>query len=315
MKTLPVDKVRKISYATFSIVDVDCEGDTRVVEYDNPSFFLIRKGHITPPDSRDIIIKGKKGKDKQITLSTFVAHKEDRLVFFSDGINQSGIGSRTFPFGWGVKSVGEFILSLINEKPTISATNLARRIVNQAERNDIGKLKDDASCAIIYFREPRKLLICSGPPYDETKDRLLAEHVRGFNGRTVISGGTTAQILSRELNRPIEVEMNSLNSNLPPVSKMSGIDLVTEGVLTIAAVAERLESTEIIRNPEKDAATEIIKMLLNSDEIHFLVGTRVNNAHQDPSLPVELEIRRNVIKKIVGLLEEKYLKEVHIQYI
>jgi len=315
MKTLPVDKVRKISYATFSIVDVDCEGDTRVVEYDNPSFFLIRKGHITPPDSRDIIIKGKKGKDKQITLSTFVAQKEDRLVFFSDGINQSGIGSRAFPFGWGVKSVGEFILSLIKEKPTISATNLARRIVNQAERNDIGKLRDDASCAIIYFREPRKLLICSGPPYDETKDRLLAEHVRGFNGRTIISGGTTAQILSRELNRPIDVEMNSMNSNLPPISKMNGIDLVTEGVLTIAAVAERLESTEIIRNTEKDAATEIVKMLLNSDEIHFLVGTRVNNAHQDPSLPVELEIRRNVIKKIVGLLEEKYLKEVHIQYI
>jgi hypothetical protein len=315
MKTLPVDKIRKISYATFSIIDIDCEGDTRVVEYDNPPFFLIRNGHIIQPDCRDIVIKGKKGKDKHITSSTFVAQKEDRLVFFSDGINQSGIGSRVFPFGWGIKAVGDFILARIQENPTISASHLVRRILNQAERNDIGKLKDDASCAIFYFREPRKLLICSGPPYDETKDRLLAEHVRGFKGRTVISGGTTAQILSRELNRPIEVDMNGLNNNLPPASKMNGIDLVTEGVLTIAEVAKRLEATEEIRNPEKDAANEIIKMLLNSDEIHFLIGTRVNNAHQDPSLPVELEIRRNVIKKIVRLLEEKYLKEVHLQFI
>jgi hypothetical protein len=315
MKTLPVDKVRKISYATFSILDIDCESETRVVEYDNPSFFLIRNGKVIQPDSREVIIKGKKGKDKQITSSTFTAKKEDRLVFFSDGINQSGIGSRTYPFGWGIKGVSDFILKLIKENPIISATNLARRVVNQAERNDIGKLKDDASCAIVYFREPRKLLICSGPPYDETKARLLAEHVRGFGGRIVISGGTTAQILSRELNRPIEVDMNSMNSNLPPSSKMEGIDLVTEGVLTISAVAERLETSEEVRNPEKDTASEIVKMLLNSDEIHFLIGTRVNNAHQDPSLPVELEIRRNVIKKIVRLLEEKYLKEVSLQFI
>ncbi len=315
MKTLPVDKIRKISYATFSIIDMDCEGETRVVEYDNPSFFLIRNGRIEQPESHEIIIKGKNGKDKQVTSTTFNAQKEDRLIFFTDGINQSGIGSRLFPFGWSTKSVGEYIVSLVREKPHISATHLAKRIVNQAEKNDIGNLRDDASCAVIYFREPRKLLICSGPPYDEEKDKLLAEHVRGFPGKKIIAGGTTAQILSRELDIPIYVDMNNLTGNLPPESTMKGIDLVTEGVLTIGAVAERLENADEIRRPEKDPATDIINMLLNSDEIHFLIGTRVNNAHQDPSLPVELEIRRNVVKKIVKLLEEKYLKEVHLQFI
>jgi hypothetical protein len=315
MKTLPVDKVRKISYATFSIVDVDCEGETRVVEYDNPAFFLIRNGRISKPDSHEIIIKGKKGKDKQVTATTFNAQKEDRLVFFTDGINQSGIGSRAFPFGWGVKSVGEYIVSLVKEKPFISASHLAKRIVIQAEKNDIGSLRDDASCTVIYFREPRKLLISSGPPYDESKDKLLAEHVRGFQGKKVISGGTTAQILSRELDIPIDVDMSNLTSNLPPKSTMKGIDLVTEGVLTIAAVAERLETADEIRRPTNDPASDIIKLLLNSDEIHFLIGTRVNNAHQDPTLPVELEIRRNVVKKIARILEEKYLKEVHLQFI
>jgi hypothetical protein len=315
MKTLPVDKVRKISYATFSIVDVDCEGETRVVEYDNPSFFLIRNGRIAKPESHDIIIKGKKGKDKQVTATTFNAQKEDRLVFFTDGINQSGIGSRAFPFGWGAKAVGDYIVSLLKEKPFMSATHLAKRIVIQAEKNDIGSLRDDASCTVFYFREPRKLLICSGPPFDESKDKLLAEHVRGFQGKKVISGGTTAQILSRELDIPIDVDMSNLTSNLPPKSTMKGIDLVTEGVLTIAAVAERLETADEIRRPENDPASDIIKLLLNSDEIHFLIGTRVNNAHQDPTLPVELEIRRNVVKKIVRILEEKYLKEVHLQFI
>jgi hypothetical protein len=54
---------------------------------------------------------------------------------------------------------------------------------------------------------------------------------------------------------------------------------------------------------------------MNADVIHFLVGTCVNIAHQDPNLPVELEIRRNVIKKIIRILEEKFLKQVKVQYL
>ena len=59
----------------------------------------------------------------------------------------------------------------------------------------------------------------------------------------------------------------------------------------------------------------VVEMLLQSDIIEFVVGTRINEAHQNPNLPIELDIRRNVVKKIAALLEHQYLKEVHVDYV
>jgi len=67
--------------------------------------------------------------------------------------------------------------------------------------------------------------------------------------------------------------------------------------------------------PPDNPAGNIVKRIRESDMIDLMVGTRINEAHQDPSLPVELEIRRNVIKKIAFLLEDKYLKKVRLQFI
>ena len=63
-----------------------------------------------------------------------------------------------------------------------------------------------------------------------------------------------------------------------------------------------------------NAATRLVELLLNSDIIHFLVGTRINEAHQDPNVPVELDLRRNIIRKIASLLETRYLKESRLQF-
>ena len=96
---------------------------------------------------------------------------------------------------------------------------------------------------------------------------------------------------------------------------MEGADLVTEGILTLSKV-ERLLSRE---NPDKNnlegAAEQLAHYLRESDKITFIVGTCINVAHQDPNLPVELEIRRNVVKKIKYLLETKFLKDVEINYL
>ena len=45
-----------------------------------------------------------------------------------------------------------------------------------------------------------------------------------------------------------------------------------------------------------------------------MVGARLNQAHYDPNLPVEIEIRKNVVKKIANLLENKFMKKIIIQY-
>lgn len=304
--TLPIDPDRKISYATFSIVDIEYDNETSIVEYGNPPFIVFRG---TSP-LKDII---KKDFKSDIKKCNFCAQREDRIILFSDGVSQSGIGRMEMPFGWEIEDIENYIADIIEKNPRISAEDLAKKIVNKAHTNDSLSAQDDISCIVIYFRKPRNLLICSGPPYKKEKDKLIADTIRFFDGNKIICGGTTAQIISRELGLEIETDLYAGDSQLPPLSFMKGIDLVTEGILTIGKVAECLESGEILS--DKNPAGKIIKFILANDHIKFLIGTKINDAHQDPTLPVELEIRRNVIKKIAYILKEKYLKEVEIQFI
>jgi hypothetical protein len=178
------------------------------------------------------------------------------------------------------------------------------------------KPKDDISCGVIYFREPRDLLVLTGPPVHPESDREIADMFASFKGKKIISGGTTASIISRELDKPIDVNMKSYDAKVPPWSDMEGADMVTEGIITMGVVSEMLARSGAVESAAegRNAASRMVNMLLDSDRITFIVGTKINEAHQDPTMPVELEIRRNVVKRIASLLEEKYLKEVYIQY-
>lgn len=310
--TLPRDLVRKISYSTFCIFDIDCFGNTKVIEYESPAVYLFRQGKAISIQKEKIPVERDDLENTFLWVSEFKLEKEDRLICFSDGISQSGMGSPHMPFGWD-QGVETYIAELLRQHPGISASETAQRIVLRAERNDNYHLLDDTSCCVVYRRIPRNLLICTGPPYDDKKDRYLAEKVRDFDGKKILCGGTTATIVSRELKLPLNISMEITDKELPPLSYMEGIDLITEGILTLSKV-ERLLAQGI---PEKSKgpANELVKLLQNSDKITFIVGTRINVAHQDPNLPVELEIRRNVVKKIKYLLETKFLKDVEISYL
>lgn len=318
MKTLPVDSVRNISYSTFTIVDVDTNGEAKIVEFDNPPLLLVRDGKIHQFPTSDTIIR-KEGltnglDERRIKLSDVTLQKEDRLVFYSDGVSQSGIGNMDMPFGWE-DNIYQFIENIIEKHPYISARELSKRIVKQAELNDILKPKDDTSCVVMYVREPRRLLICTGPPFSETKDKYLAEIVSSYRGKKIVCGGTTSQILSRELNREITVDIDDVVAGLPPKSTMEGIDLMTEGIITLGALGEILKAGMPKDLNGKGPAWDMFRMILDADIIDFVVGTKINVAHQDPTLPVELEIRRNVVKNIATLLEEKFMKDVRMQFI
>lgn len=310
--TLPRDMVRKISYSTFCIFDIDCFGNAKVIEYESPAVYLFRHGQITPVHKEQIPVERADLENTFLWVSEFKLEKEDRLICFTDGVSQSGMCTQGMPFGWDT-GVEDFIGKLLVQQPDISAKEMARKIVLRAERNDNYRLLDDTSCCVVYRRTPRNLLICTGPPYDEKKDRYLAEKVRDFNGKRVLCGGTTATIVSRELQLPLNVSLDITDKELPPLSYMEGIDLVTEGILTLSKV-ERLLS-QGASEKSQGPAQDLVTLLQNSDKITFIVGTRINTAHQDPNLPVELEIRRNVVKKIKYLLETKYLKNVEISYL
>jgi serine/threonine protein phosphatase PrpC len=315
MNTLPVCSERKIAYSTFTIVDIESSGKTNILEYDNPAAITLRGSREFDPTWKRVVLDKGKHTGKVLRTCTFIPEKEDRIIFCSDGVSQSGMGSEALPFGWERDNILSYAAQLVSGEASISATILAAKIVTMAHKNDAYKAKDDISCAVIYFRDPRKLLICTGPPYEKDKDRELAAKVKGYEGKVILCGGTTADIIARELNRKIVDELLFEDPELPPESFLEGIDLVTEGILTLQKVNEILKTYNNSVHLGKGPADKIVKLLMESDEIHFVIGTRINIAHQDPNLPVELEIRRTVVKRIARLLEEKWLKKISFEYI
>ena len=319
MNTLPVCKERGISYATFTLVDIEPSAAVRIMEYDNPPYILVRQNTVVEPikEMTELVRKNKKTAPRRESIlqySRYDARPGDRLIFFSDGVTQSGMGSMVFPFGWGFENVQTFVLECIEENPSISARELARKVVQQASSFDGFSPKDDITCGVIYFRNPRDMLVVTGPPVLKENDKVVAQLFDSFDGRKIVCGGTTANILSRELSRKINVILKDIDPIVPPISEMEGADMVTEGIITMGKVSEILENGGNTDKMKRNAATRMVEMFLDSDRIHFAVGTKINEAHQDPNMPVELEIRRNIVKKIASLLQDKYLKEVHIQY-
>jgi hypothetical protein len=315
MNTLPVCSVRQMSYSTFTIIDIEHNGTTRILEYDNPDCQIFRENELFEPGWQCVILQSETNAGKELRYCTFTPQREDRIVIWSDGISQSGMGSEDNPFGWGIDSAKEFISKVLKSEPNISARKLSTKIVNMAYVNDNYHPKDDISTATIYFREPRKLLICTGPPYDKENDIKLAKKLNEFVGKKIICGATTGDIISRELGIEIEDSFEFTDPDLPPISYMKGIDLVTEGILTLSKVTEMLSKFNETSMPGKGPADLIIKLILESDEINFIVGTGINIAHQDPNLPIELEIRRTVVKRLAHILHDKFLKEVKLTFL
>ncbi|MGD9638707.1 MAG: SpoIIE family protein phosphatase [Alphaproteobacteria bacterium] len=312
MEALPICQVRKISYATFTIIDCTAGGNTRVFEMDNPPMLFIRDGKSIPLPFEEL--SSPKWEKRKIRVYEFETKPEDRIIVFSDGISQAGLGNRAYPLGWRNEGCEKFVLNIINNDKNISARSLARMIIDEAKTKEIGEVAgDDMSCTVVYFRKPRKLLLLSGPPFDENKDSEIAETFNNYEGKKAICGGTSANIIERELELKSRIDTSTIDKEIPAASIMERVDLVTEGILTLTKVAQILEDE--IWPKKKNAAVKLADLLLDSDIIEFMVGTRINNAHQDPNLPVDLEIRRNIIKRINKVLTEKYLKETTIKFI
>ena len=316
MKALPVCSERKLSYATYTIIDISItNGTVSILEYDNPQTLIMRGHRIYEPEWTQVKCEGDDRNKRIIILKkcSFTPQIEDRIILCSDGITQSGLKGGTQ--GWGRNNVIKFVREIIELSPTISATDLAERVVKRASVIDLHTPKDDLTCGVVYFRQARKTLLCTGPPFSMEKDKEFATILHNFNGKKIISGAVTTNIIARELGRSVTDE-GITDPTLPPNSKMDGIDLVTEGVLTLSKVTYLLNNFNLNTKIQfgKGPADQICKLLLDSDEIYILVGTKINEDHHDPNLPVEIEIRKNLIRRLIQVLSEKFMKVVTIEY-
>lgn len=164
------------------------------------------------------------------------------------------------------------------------------------------------------------LLLCSGAPLDPADDKNLGQIVRSWKGKKIVAGGTTAKIIARELNRTITVVPNARGVTLPPTSKIAGINIVCEGVITLGCVRSMLENMasgddhQLFIGLESSVDARIVHELLAHRHIRIIVGTRLNIAHFDPSLPINLERRVDILDRIAKILINDFRKSVDIEY-
>lgn len=311
MNSLPVCKIRKISYSTFSVIDVNDEGLAKIIEEGNPEFLWIRNNEIMTPSFESI--PSKTFKNRCMKSYKIQLELGDRLIFCSDGVTQCGLGNSRLKLGLRREGLINLVLARLAEEPDISSSDLSAYIVRQAKNIETDRLpKDDISACVLYCREPRTSLVFTGPPFLQKKDPEYAQMFKDFNGKKAICGGTTANLISRELNIPITMDKAISVGKLPSCSYMEGVDLVTEGILTLTQALEYLDLGET--TGIDNAAGKLVEFLLDSDCINFMVGAKLNQAHYNPALPIEIEIRKNIIKKMAVVLQDKYFKKVNVQY-
>jgi hypothetical protein len=306
-ETLPICRVRKIAYSTFSMAQLFTEGRAKLVAYDSPPPFVIRRSRVQPLPYEECEIGG-----KMIHDYTFPLRPGDWLVLVSDGVLNAGIGG-AYPLGWGWDEVGKYLEGHVHE--SLSATELAGKLGRVVEELYEGPPGDDVSIAVVKTRWKRVVVMLTGPPVEKEQDEHVVQELMSSAGRRVVCGGTTANIVARQLGQGIHVDLETGTDAVPAAGSIDGIDLVTEGTLTVTKALEILRAD--VPNDELklkvDGASRLVVLLREADEVRMLVGRAMNPAHQNPNLPRNLGIKAQVVHSLGEQLRNRG-KEVEIEY-
>ncbi|NCC80021.1 MAG: serine/threonine-protein phosphatase [Clostridia bacterium] len=304
-KTLPVCSVRKLAYSTFTIIMAENNGKVRIVEFDNPSYFHFRNGKLSMPQKTRQVIHG-----KEIHLSELRMRPGDYLTVISDGVVHAGVG-KLLNFGWQWENIRDYIEELALGKS--AAGTLAHEVLGYTGILYDLKPGDDASILCLAVKEKKVLNLFAGPPNHPEDDALYVKSYEEAEGLKVIAGGTTAGIISRELGKSLDIDLQEMSKNLPPSATMEGADLVTEGVLTLGEVIRILEvfddekkSMELLKRlSDSDGAARLCRLILDeSTEVRLFMGTAVNPAHQEPGFSYNFNYKVEQIKKLKELMEK-----------
>lgn len=302
-KTLPVCRERKVAYATFSILQIFEDGKAYLAEFDNPSCVFVRNGKTVSYPYSERVIEGKK-----IRESHFSVKKNDCFVLMSDGVIYAGAGE-LLNYGWTWESMAEYTLKCMRE--TRSAVRLANLLIDACKDLYEEKPGDDTTIAVVRVREKQVINIFTGPPEHKEDDEKIIYDFMHSPGKKVICGGTSANIAARVLNKKIITVVNYTDPDVPPSASMEGIDLVTEGVLTLGKTLSLLKRYEqddfdVDFFEELDAdngASRLAKLIIEeSTDIVLFVGKAVNSAHKDVNLAFDLSIRMNLVEQMQEIL-------------
>ncbi|HAI86986.1 MAG TPA: serine/threonine protein phosphatase [Firmicutes bacterium] len=301
--TLPICKVRQVAYSTFTILQVDSDGNAYLVQFDNPDAFYVSDGRVNSVECVQ-----RRVADKVVKEARFTVQAGDHLFLVSDGVIHAGIGG-VLNLGWRWPNVAEYIRRITQQEKRASV--LAKWMINVCDQFYGGKPGDDATVVAISVREPRYVTAAVGPPRNPEDDRVMVDRLLASLGTRVVCGGTTGKIFAREMGASLAVDLSSMDRGVPPTATVRGLDLVTEGIITLSKTLSRLKNPEEAHG--KDGASRLARVLLDADHIEFLVGKAVNPAHQNPNLPISTTLKEQVMQNIAEILSERG-KEVRITY-
>jgi hypothetical protein len=303
--TLPVCKWRNLAYSTFSIVRIYDTGQVTVAERDTPGIIRIKNG--TRPER----IVGTESQicEKTIGESHFRMSPGDMLVLYSDGIVYAGVGEG-LPMGWQEEGIFEFVSQVA---PVVrgDCDQLSEMIIDRALDYWAGRPGDDGTVLCAKYRRARHATILTGPPAERTLVPRMLKDFLSRKGVKIVSGGTTAHLVADHLQKELEIDPTLMDSDLPPAGALQGVDLVTEGILTLSRATEYLKRG--VPTDKQDAAVILLSKVMDADGITIIVGTARNPAHQNTGLPESIFLRRTVVEELASQLRGRG-KEVELVY-
>ena len=308
-QTLPICSVRGVAYSTFTIMRLVENREMELIQYDNPLTILLRDGKNCDYPKTETTIGSKK-----IYQSLIKLQEDDIFIAMSDGCPHAGIGL-AYNFGWKREDIIEFMEAAAAGGYT--AKTLSTILIDEANKLYGGRPGDDATACVIKIRKRVPMNILFGPPRDRDDCNRMMALFFAKEGKHIVCGGTTSSIAAKYLGKKVEADISFVRSDIPPIAKIEGVDLVTEGVITVNRVVEYAKEA-IGENKlyEKwsyghDGASLICRMLFEeATDINFYVGRAVNPAHQNPDLPINFNIKMNLVEELSACLKQmgKHIK-------
>ncbi|MBO4846965.1 MAG: SpoIIE family protein phosphatase [Lachnospiraceae bacterium] len=310
--TLPICSVREVAYSTFTILHIIENSTVEIIQYDNPKVIFLRDYEIYEYPMTELMIDNKK-----ILKSVINLQEDDIMIAMSDGCPHAGIGL-AYNFGWKEEDIAEFVRGLAVAGYT--AKTLATMLVDQCDKEYGYRPGDDATACIVKVRKREPMNILFGPPRNrDDADRMMSLFF-SKNGKHIICGGTTSSIAAKYLGKTVKASLDFQGADVPPIAEIEGVDLVTEGVITISKVIEyakdALDKNELYEkwSFQRDGASLICRLLFEeATDINFYVGRAVNPAHQNPDLPITYNIKMNLVEELSECLQ-KMGKRIKVSY-
>lgn len=310
--TLPVCSVRQVAYSTFTLVRIVDNRMAHIVQFDNPATIVLREGEPLAYPTTTRTVAG-----KTIWESAFPVQCGDVFICLSDGAEYAGTG-RTLNFGWSREAIAQFASA--NYLPQNAAKSTAGLIADECNRLYGGEPGDDTTVAVLRVRRRHSVNLVVGPPADPAQDMTMMNLFFSKDGAKVVCGGTTGRLAADYLGKPLVPTLDYPDPEVPPVSTIEGVDLVTEGVVTLSKVLgyarDYLDSARLAQSwaTGGDGASQIARELFeNATDIHFFVGRAINPAHQNPDLPITFGVKQQLIQSLADCLE-RMGKHIRLSY-